>query len=45
MPTKKKDEKYDNTRYVDWAIEVTKPAKPLKKKTTTKKGTNNGKRK
>ena len=42
MPTKKND-KYDNTRYVDWAIEVTKPAKPLKK-TTAKKGTKkNGK--
>ena len=38
MPAKKKDDKYDNTRYVDWAIEVTKPAKPLKS-TPKKKGT------
>lgn len=39
MP-KKKESKYDDSRYVDWAIEVIKPAKPLKptpKKKTTKK--------
>ena len=34
MPTKKSN-KYDNTRYVDWAIKVTKPAK--KPRSTAKK--------
>ena len=40
MPAKKKESKYDDSRYVDWAIEVIKPAKaskPTKKKATTKK--------
>ena len=35
--TKKNDSKYDNTRYVDMAVKVIKPAKPLKTKKGTKK--------
>lgn len=36
----KKDDKYDNSRYVDMAIKVIKPAKKVKttKAKTTKKG-------
>lgn len=43
MPAKKNNEsKYDDSRYVDMAIKVLKPAKPLK--TAKKKGTKtNGK--
>ena len=34
---KKSDNKYDNTRYVDMAIKVIKPAKPLKTQKGAKK--------
>ena len=33
----KKSEKYDNSRYVDMAIKVIKPAKPLKTQKGAKK--------
>ena len=39
-----KKEKYDDSRYVNMAIEVIKPAKPLKeKKAPKKKAVKNGK--